>query len=223
MNITREWYHLIHRPFNVFPLPRSVINTRFILYTEKNPIEGQLLVADDKDGIKKSNFNPKWGTKFIIHGFIDTPLSNWVSEMRDELIVRKNLNVIVVDWAGGSLPLYTQATANTRLVGLEIAHLIKKLQQEHDLRPEDVHVIGHSLGAHTAGYVGERVPGLGRITGLDPAEPYFQGMGDQVRLDPSGRSHRFNYIQYSYFNMENGHLHMPFLVMSHAICRCNIR
>lgn len=45
------------------------------------------------------------------------------------------------------------------MVGLEIAFLIKKLQQEHDLRPEDVHIIGHSLGAHTAGYVGERVPG----------------------------------------------------------------
>lgn len=108
LNITREWYHLIHRPFNVFPLPRSVINTRFILYTENNPIEGQLLVADDKEAIKKTNFNPKWSTKFIIHGFIDTPLSNWVSELRDELILRKNLNVIVVDWAGGSLPLYTQ-------------------------------------------------------------------------------------------------------------------
>lgn len=108
LNITREWYHLIHRPLNLFPLPRSVINTRFILYTESNPVEGQLLVADDKEAIKKTNFNPKWPTKFIIHGFIDTPLSNWVSEMRDELIVRKNLNVIVVDWAGGSLPLYTQ-------------------------------------------------------------------------------------------------------------------
>lgn len=80
-----------------------------------------------------------------------------------------------------------QATANTRLVGLEIAHLIKKLQQDHDLRPEDVHIIGHSLGAHTAGYVGERIPSLGRITGLDPAEPYFQGLGPQVRLDPSGK------------------------------------
>lgn len=108
MNITREWYHLIHRPFNVFPLPRSVINTRFILYTEKNPTEGQIIVADDKDTITKSNYNSKWMTKFIIHGFIDTPLSNWVSELRDELIARGDLNVIVVDWAGGSLPLYTQ-------------------------------------------------------------------------------------------------------------------
>lgn len=78
---------------------------------------------------------------------------------------------------------FVQATANTRLVGLEIAHLIKKLQQEHDLRPEDVHIIGHSLGAHTAGYVGERIPSLGRITGLDPAEPYFEGTKPHIIVD----------------------------------------
>lgn len=47
--------------------------------------------------------------------------------MKDELIKADDMNVIVVDWAGGSLPLYTQATANTRLVGMEIAHLIKFL------------------------------------------------------------------------------------------------
>lgn len=39
LNITRSWYHLIHRPLNVFPLPREVINTRFILYTNKNPLD----------------------------------------------------------------------------------------------------------------------------------------------------------------------------------------
>lgn len=35
-----------------------------------------------------------------------------------------------------------QATANTRLVGLEIAYLITKLQEDHGLRTEDVHLIG---------------------------------------------------------------------------------
>jgi len=53
------------------------------------------------------------------------------------------------------------------------------------LNPKHVHLIGHSLGAHTAGYAGERIEGLGRITGLDPAEPYFQGMPSHSRLDPS--------------------------------------
>ncbi|XP_011149496.1 pancreatic triacylglycerol lipase isoform X1 [Harpegnathos saltator] len=184
LNITRNWYHLIHRPLNVFPLPREVINTRFILYTHQNPLEGQVLkVAKDKS-IEHSNFNPKRKTKFIIHGFIDTPLSNWVKEMRSELLVHDDYNVIVVDWAGGSLPLYTQATANTRLVGLELAHLIKHLQTNYGLEPNDVHLIGHSLGAHTAGYAGEKLGGnIGRITGLDPAEPYFQGMPSHLRLD----------------------------------------
>ncbi|XP_066248118.1 pancreatic triacylglycerol lipase-like isoform X1 [Euwallacea similis] len=184
LNITRSWYHLIHRPFNVFPLPRSVINTRFILYTRLNPTEGQLLKAKN-ESIEKSNLDPEKKIKFIIHGFIDTPLSNWVKDMRDELLKAEDLNVIVVDWAGGSLPLYTQATANTRLVGLEIAYLINYLVNNYDLDSKNVHIIGHSLGAHTAGYAGNLVPGLGRITGLDPAEPYFQGMPANIRLDPS--------------------------------------
>lgn len=48
--------------------------------------------------------------------------------MRLELLKHSDYNVIVVDWAGGSLPLYTQATANTRLVGLEVANLINYLK-----------------------------------------------------------------------------------------------
>lgn len=51
-----------------------------------------------------------------------------VSEMKDELVKAGDFNVVIVDWAGGSLPLYTQATANTRLVGLEVAHFVNTLQ-----------------------------------------------------------------------------------------------
>ena len=81
--------------------------------------------------------------------------------------------MIFVDWGGGSLPLYSQAAANTRLVGLEVARVINTLIEKH------------SLGSLIAGYAGERIPGLGRISGLDPAEPLFQGMPYFVRLDPT--------------------------------------
>ncbi len=83
---------MIHRPFNVFPLPRNVINTRFILYTEQNPTDGQLLNAEDAETITKSQFRPDRSTKFIIHGFIDTPLANWVSEMKTELLKQSKDN-----------------------------------------------------------------------------------------------------------------------------------
>lgn len=58
-------------------------------------------------------------------------------------------------------------------------------QKNYEYSAKQVHIIGHSLGAHTAGYAGAMVPGLGRITGLDPAEPFFQGMPAHVRLDPT--------------------------------------
>lgn len=40
--------------------------------------QGQILKAKN-DSIEKSNMDIEKKTKFIIHGFIDTPLSNWVS------------------------------------------------------------------------------------------------------------------------------------------------
>lgn len=41
-------------------------------------MQGQVLIAAKDKSIKRSNFDKKRNTKFIIHGFIDTPLSNWV-------------------------------------------------------------------------------------------------------------------------------------------------
>lgn len=49
-------------------------------------------------------------------------------KMKDEFLKADDFNVILVDWGGGSSFPYTQATANTRLVGAEIAKLISVLQ-----------------------------------------------------------------------------------------------
>ena len=48
------------------------------------------------------------------------------------------------------------------------------------------HVLGASLGAHVAGYVGHYTKGqIGRITGLDPSGPLFHSVPLRDRLDPS--------------------------------------
>ena len=71
-----------------------------------------------------------------------------------------------MDWRGGNNDInYMQCAANIRVVGALIAKLLTSLQRRCDLDLTDVHIIGHSLGAHTAGYTGQALEGIGRITG----------------------------------------------------------
>lgn len=55
-----------------------------------------MLKVQSEKTIQKSNLDPKKPTKFIIHGFIDTPLSNWV-KVRTLLFNNSNKNDIVLN------------------------------------------------------------------------------------------------------------------------------
>lgn len=79
--------------------------------------------------------------------------------------LKGDYNVIGVDWSAGAKKAYPKAVANTRVVGAVITRLVDVLKYKFDLKVKDLHLIGHSLGAHIAGYVGQKVPGLSRITG----------------------------------------------------------
>jgi hypothetical protein len=88
---------------------------------------------------------------------------------------------------------YQQSCSNIRVIGRQIAIALDNIEK---IEIENVHIIGHSLGAHMAGYIGKELqlmnkvvdkvsiflsfrkkivdkPNLGRITGLDPAGPAF--------------------------------------------------
>ncbi|KZS07195.1 putative Triacylglycerol lipase [Daphnia magna] len=185
ITIDDSWYDPISRPINQEPLPRERINTRFILHTRERPTQDTMLYANDLDTIRYSTFNPSRPTQFLVHGFIDDGTVRWMKRLTENLLAHGDYNVIIVNWGGGSLPMYSQATANTRVVGLEIAYMVNTMITHFGVDPGMVHLMGHSLGAHTVGYAGEGIEGLGRITGLDPAEPYFQYMPPHVRLDPT--------------------------------------
>ncbi|KAL7640458.1 UNVERIFIED_CONTAM: hypothetical protein RMT77_008733 [Armadillidium vulgare] len=184
LEITDDWY-CPTRPINVLPDTRADINTRFYLHTRAEPNIGSeyTVSADDLTSLKNSPFDPTKPTKFICHGFIDKGTTRWLTEVAENLLKHGDYNVIRIDWGDGSKPMYDQATANTRVVGLEIKHFVNTLIDTYDFDPANAHCIGHSLGSHTCGYGGEQIPGFGRITGLDPAGPYFTGTPYFVHLD----------------------------------------
>ncbi|UYV60665.1 PNLIP, partial [Cordylochernes scorpioides] len=175
--------HPLWRPLSLLPKPPDTFSLLFWLFTRDNPMVPQFLFVDDPKSLETSNFDPSRPTKVLIHGYQDNlRLTAWMSKLRDALLQHGDYNVVVVDWSLGALPPYAQAVANTRVVGAEVARLIYRLQLAAGAVPETFHLIGHSLGAHVAGYAGKRTWRLGRITGLDPAGLFFQKMPSKVRL-----------------------------------------
>ncbi|XP_074239294.1 pancreatic lipase-related protein 2 isoform X2 [Saimiri boliviensis] len=182
----KPWAGIFQRPVKLFPWSPKDIDTRFLLYTNENPDNFQLITGMEPDTIEASNFQLDRKTRFIIHGFIDKGEESWLSDMCKKMFKVEKVNCICVDWRGGSRTMYTQAVQNIRVVGAEIALLIQVLSAQMGYSPEDVHLIGHSLGAHAAAEAGRRLEGrVGRITGFGMSQKvghldFFPNGGKQM-------------------------------------------
>ncbi|KDR21040.1 inactive pancreatic lipase-related protein 1-like isoform X2 [Zootermopsis nevadensis] len=173
-------------PLRPVPLPEdpSVIQTRFYLYTRRRPTNRYYVKTWPNIDMKNSYYNGSKETVFIIHGFMSTGNDTWLNDMKNAYLNNVDANVFVVDWGvGASDGEYNKVCANIRVVGAEITRLSRYLIQRERASPIRFHMIGHSLGAHTAGYVAKSIPGVGRITGLDPAQLLFEGFKKEVQLD----------------------------------------
>ncbi|XP_048401815.1 endothelial lipase-like isoform X2 [Stegostoma tigrinum] len=113
-------------------------------------------------------------------------MESWISGMVKALQKQEvYANIIVVNWLERAHQLYTIAVNNSEVVGREIAMLIDWLEQVSDVPLPKIHMIGYSLGAHVAGFAGKAAQKkIGRITGLDPAGPLFEGVIPDQRLSP---------------------------------------
>ncbi|XP_012784532.2 lipase member H [Ochotona princeps] len=158
------------------------LNVRLLLYTRENSSCAQLINSSTF-----GNLNITKKTTFIVHGFRLTgspPV--WWEDLVMALLNVEDMNVVVVDWnRGATTVLYNQAASNTKKVALILKEFIDQMLAK-GASLDDIYMIGVSLGAHISGFVGEMYDGqLGRITGLDPAGPLFNGKPPQDRLDPS--------------------------------------
>lgn len=117
----------------------------------------------------------------IVHGLNGSRHSPWANTLRMALFENVNCNVMQVDWQERArFPHYAMAASSAPLVGVLLSFLLQKIIETSNcsLHPDNVHLVGFSLGAHAAGVCGRHFLNttefpLGRITGLDPAGPLF--------------------------------------------------
>lgn len=85
-------------------------------------------------------------------------------------------NLFVINWNYAARGIvYPRAVANIPIVATFATRFINdKLLGEAGIEGSRIQLIGHSLGAHLAGFIGKNTrQKLGRIYGLDPAGPCF--------------------------------------------------
>ncbi|CAG9785583.1 unnamed protein product [Diatraea saccharalis] len=124
-------------------------------------------------------FDKNNSTVLYIHGFIETALQESIQVVVSSYLESKpGTNIILLDWSNMSHGSYlVNAARNTKKVGAAAAEQIKVLV-ENGLPLDKIHIIGHSLGSHVAGYTARELQNryqktVKRLTALDPAFPAF--------------------------------------------------
>ncbi|KOB70977.1 Lipase, partial [Operophtera brumata] len=118
----------------------------------------------------------------------------WLAEQRlwthAGIDQRSDLNIVVVDWGNAAMVNYILASYNVASVGRILTEFLNFLIEE-GVSMDDVHLIGHSLGAHVVGIAGAYVKQgpIDTITGLDPALPLFTLGNKDARLDKHDARH----------------------------------
>ncbi|PSN48335.1 hypothetical protein C0J52_03419 [Blattella germanica] len=117
-------------------------------------------------------FDPSKKVLIYIHGFKENMNLTSIHVITNAFLERGDTNVIALDWTEYAAKDYITALLNCIIRVANAADIIKKMVAR-GVPLENFHLIGYSLGAQCAGYIGKRFKEqkLKTITGLDPAGP----------------------------------------------------
>lgn len=122
---------------------------------------------EDISFLKRAITNPSKPFKIITHGWRSSGSSPTCERLKNAYLTYFDYNVIILDWSLiASNFIYPIPMEYTKKVGKYYAQFLDNLV-EIGVNPKDIHLIGHSLGAHVSGFAGKGFTKgkIGRITG----------------------------------------------------------
>uniref|UniRef100_A0A0A9W7S6 Lipase member H n=1 Tax=Lygus hesperus TaxID=30085 RepID=A0A0A9W7S6_LYGHE len=147
---------------------------------------GKLLTLGDQHQLEASRFNSSNRLIIILHGFFQNR-RYWMETTKNALLSYEDCNVVIVDWSSLSMNVYYPLVT---LYAFKVAEYVGQFIDffvDEGTPLENIHLVGHSLGAHMAGVASQKsTKGIvGRITGLDAARPLFVAFENELRLEKS--------------------------------------
>lgn len=107
-------------------------------------------------------------------------LSGWMKAMGKQILENIDANVILIDY--GSVSNCNYIFLATKLIFKLSKYIADCVTEKWNLSPNQIKVIGHSLGGHIAGLTGSYLNGqVEEIIALDPAGPAFDGQMFGIR------------------------------------------
>lgn len=108
------------------------------------------------------SMKPSLPLPILIHGW-NADKDHMAMEPVRDAYLKTNRSVFIVDWqALAYLPYGVTRPLVTR-IGERIGSILRPVLESLNISPQDVHLVGHSLGAHISGIIGRKFNGeIGR-------------------------------------------------------------
>jgi len=172
-------------PVDIDPFFDAYRDVRMLLITRQNRLNPHQISFRNRQSILNSPYDPNRPTRVLIHGWLEDEGSDINVATAAELLNYYDSNIILIDWSEGSQTInYIGASNRVEPIGRFVGSHISFMVEEGLLRVDRLKVIGFSLGAHIAGFVGKTATvRLHTIIGLDPAGPLFSSRNPLTRID----------------------------------------
>ncbi|KDR07327.1 Pancreatic lipase-related protein 3 [Zootermopsis nevadensis] len=168
--------------FRPVPNPTCVDDVEFLLFTRSNP--GIPFNTSMKNmSLDGSYYSAGKATVILLSGWLMRIDGKPWASVGPAILSNVDANVIYANYSYVTSNInYPQVVSDIRRLATLVCKFVSYLIDEKGVSKNKIHLVGMSLGSHVASYVGKCINDLGRITGLDPAGPLFNGFNCTIHL-----------------------------------------